>query len=119
MFVILGLLLLIVALVIGVAGVLGNTGDAHTPTDGFSVLGYQVTGSTGDAFLYGIVVGVIAVLGLTLLLASARHTAVRGRTARDDLKQSRRDTDTLRHDRDTLRDQQATDRKDTTADDQH
>ena len=58
MFVILGLILLLIALIVGLAGVLGNTGGAHTPTDGFSVLGYHVTGSTGDAFLYGIVVGV-------------------------------------------------------------
>jgi hypothetical protein len=118
MFVILGLILLLIALIVGLAGVLGNTGGAHTPTDGFSVLGYHVTGSTGDAFLYGIVVGVIAALGLALLLGSARHTALRGRAARRDLKESRRDTAILRRDRDMLRDQQATDREDEVRDDQ-
>lgn len=111
MFVIVGLILLLVALVVGVAGVLGNAGSGHTPADGFSVFGYHVTSSTGTVFLYGIVVGAIAVLGLTLLLASARRTAQRGRIARRDLKQSRRDTATLRQDRDTLLDQQATDRE--------
>jgi hypothetical protein len=117
MFVIVGLILLLVALIVGVAGVLGNAGSTHTPADGFSMFGYHVTASTGTVFLYGIVVGAIAVLGLTLLLASAQRTAHRGRIARRELKQSRRDTAALRQDRDTLLDQQATDREGTAASD--
>src|SRR5512141_54109 len=113
MFVILGLILLLVALIFGVAAVLGNAGSAHTPADGFSIFGYHVTTSTGTVFLYGIVVGAIAVLGLTLLLASSRRTAQRGRSARRELKQSRRDTATLRQDRNTLLDQRATGREGT------
>jgi hypothetical protein len=46
-----------------------------------------VTGSTGALFLYGIVVGVAGLLGLSLLLAGARRTSRRGRVARRGLKQ--------------------------------
>ncbi len=46
MIVILGLVILIAALVAGVAGVLANGGHAHAVTH-FAVFGYHVTGSTG------------------------------------------------------------------------
>ena len=93
MIVILGLIILLAAVIIGVAGVLGNGGGAHTLTDdGFAVFGYHVTGSTGTLFLYGIVVGAVALFGLTLLLAGARRTSRRGSAARRGLKQSRRET---------------------------
>ena len=75
MIVILGLVLLVAAVVVGVAGVLTNHGSAHALNHGFSVLGYHVTGSTGTLFLYGVVVGAVAVLGLSLLLAGARRTS--------------------------------------------
>lgn len=42
--------------------------DGHALTGGFSVFGYDVTGSTGTLFLDGIVVGSIAMLGLSMLL---------------------------------------------------
>ena len=78
MIVILGLIILLAAVIVGVAGVLGNGGGAHTLTDdGFAVFGYHVTGSTGTLFLYGIVVGAVALFGLTLLLAGARRTSRR------------------------------------------
>ena len=57
MIVVLGLIILVAALVVGVAGVLSNAGSAHALTHGFAVLGYHVTGSAGTLFLYGIVVG--------------------------------------------------------------
>ncbi|WP_329382877.1 hypothetical protein OG625_20315 [Streptomyces sp. NBC_01351] len=82
MLVILGLVLLIAALVVGVAGVVTNDGGAHELTGGFSVFGYEVTGSTGTLFLYGIIVGAVALLGLSLLLAGARRTSHRGHDAR-------------------------------------
>ncbi|UUU34100.1 hypothetical protein JIX56_32045 [Streptomyces sp. CA-210063] len=90
--IILGLIILVAAVVIGVAGVLSNSGSAHEFTGGFSVFGVDVTGSTGTLFLYGIVVGAAALLGLSLLLIGTRRTARRGRTARHGLKQSRRET---------------------------
>ena len=102
MIVILGLIILVAALVVGVAGVLSNAGSAHALTHGFAVLGYHVTGSTGTLFLYGIVVGAVGLFGLSLLLAGARRTARRGRTARSDLKQSRRETAAANQDRDDL-----------------
>jgi hypothetical protein len=90
MIIILGLIIFIAAVVVGVAGVLGN-GGTHGLAHGFSVLGYHVTGS-GTVFLYGIAVGVIALFGLWLLMAGARRTARRGSAARRGLRQSRQET---------------------------
>lgn len=92
MLVVIGLILLIAALIIGVAGVLANTGSAHALTHGFAVFGYHVTGSTGTLFLYGVVVGAVAVFGLSLLLTGARRTSRRGQAARRGLRQSRQET---------------------------
>jgi hypothetical protein len=100
--IILGLVILVAAVVVGVAGVLSNAGSAHPLSHGFSVFGYHVTGSTGTLFLYGIVIGAIAVLGLSLLLASARRASRRGRAARRGLKQSRRETAAVSKNRDEL-----------------
>jgi hypothetical protein len=102
MIVILGLVVLVAALIAGVAGVLANGGHAHAVTH-FAVFGYHVTGSTGTLFLYGIVVGALAVAGLTVLLAGARRTSRRGRDARRGLAQSRRETAAVSADRDNLR----------------
>jgi hypothetical protein len=90
MIIILGLIILVAAVAVGVAGVLGN-GGTHGLAHGFSVLGYHVTGS-GTVFLYGIAVGAVALFGLWLLLAGARHTSRRGRMARRGLRQSQRET---------------------------
>src|SRR5580692_6677178 len=100
MIVIIGLVILVAAVIGGVAGVLANSGHAHAVTH-FAVLGYHVTGSAGTVFLYGIVAA-LAVLGLSLLLAGARRTARRGRAARAGLAQSRRETAAVSHDRHDL-----------------
>ena len=102
MIVILGLIILVGAVIIGVAGVLSNGGSGHALTHGFAVFGYHVTGSTGTLFLYGIVVGAVALAGLSLLLAGARRTSRRGRAARRGLRQSRRETAAVSQDRDDL-----------------
>jgi hypothetical protein len=102
MIIIAGLVILVAALVVGIAGVLSNAGSAHALTHGFAVFGYHVTGSTGTLFLYGIVVGALAMLGLGLLLAGARRTSRRGHTARRGLKQSREETASAIKDRDKL-----------------
>ncbi len=100
MIVIVGLVVLLVAVIVGVTGVLANAGPAHPLTENFSVLGYHVTGSTGTLFLFGIVIGALAMLGLSVLLAGALRTAGRGRDARRDLARSQRETAFLHRDRD-------------------
>jgi hypothetical protein len=116
MIVILGLIILVAAVVVGVAGVLSNGGSGHALTHGFAVFGYHVTGSTGTLFLYGIVVGAVGMLGLSLLLAGARRTSRRGSDARRGLKQSRRETATASQARDDLIDQRDTARAYTASD---
>ena len=105
MIIVLGLVILVAAVVAGMAGVLANSGSGHALTHGFAVFGYHVTGSTGTLFLYGLVVGAAGVLGLSLLLAGARRTSRRGRAARRGLKQSRRETADASAARDDLIDQ--------------
>ena len=102
MVVIVGLVVLLAAVIVGVAGVLGNGGSGHALTRGFAVFGYHVTGSTGALFLAGIVVGAVALAGLSLLLAGARRTSRRGSAARRGLRQSRRETAAVSQDRDDL-----------------
>ncbi len=101
MIIIIGLVILVAALVVGVAGVLGNGGSAHAVSH-FSVLGYHVTGSAGTLFLAGIVVGAAGLLGLSVLLAGARRTSRRGSAARRGLRQSRRETAAASQERDDL-----------------
>ena len=113
MILILGLIILVGAVIVGVAGVLGNGGGAHALTSGFSVFGYHVTGSTGTLFLYGIVVGAVALFGLSLLLAAARRSSRRGRAARRGLQQSRAETAAVSQDRDQLIDQRQTSQAET------
>jgi hypothetical protein len=115
MIVVLGLIILVAAVVVGVAGVLTNSGGGHALTHGFAVFGYHVTGSTGTLFLYGLVVGAIGLLGLILLLAGARRTSRRGREARRGLRQSRRETAAASKDRDDLIGQRDTARAETRA----
>jgi hypothetical protein len=102
MILVVGLIILIAAVITGVAGVLSNGGSGHALTHGFAVFGYHVTGSTGTVFLYGIVVGVVALFGLRLLLAGARHTTRRRRAGRRMLQQSRRETAAVSQERDDL-----------------
>ena len=92
MIVIVGLVVLLAAVVVGFTGVLTNAGAAHPLTENFSVFGYHVTGSTGTLFLFGIVIGAVGMLGLSVLLAGARRTAGRRRDARRVLKSSQRET---------------------------
>ena len=112
MIIILGLVILVAAVIAGVAGVLANGGHAHEVTH-FAVFGYHVTGSTGTLFLYGIVVGALGLAGLSLLLAGTRRTSRRGREARRGLAQSRRETAAVSADRDGLIGQRDTARSST------
>ncbi len=91
MLVIVGLVILLAAAIVSIVGVLSNTGAAHPLTENFSVFGYHVTRSTGSLFLFGIVVGAVALLGLSMLLAGARRTAGRGRDARREIVRFQRE----------------------------
>jgi hypothetical protein len=107
MIIIVGLVILVAALVVGVAGVLGNGGSGHAVIH-FSVLGYHLTGSAGTLFLAGIVVGAAGLLGLSLLLAGALRRRRRGSAATRRLRQSRRETAAVCQERDDLIEQRDT-----------
>jgi hypothetical protein len=98
MIVIVGLGVLLFGVIVGFIGVLNNAGAAHPLSENFSVLGYHVTGSTGTLFLFGIVIGALAMLGMSVLLAGAHRTAGRGRDARRELRRSRREATFLNRD---------------------
>ena len=105
MIVIVGLVVLLLAVIVGFLGVLNNAGAAHPLSENFSVLGYHVTGSTGTLFLFGIVIGALAMLGLSVLLAGAQRTAGRGRDARRELQRSQREVEFVNRDRDPFQHQ--------------
>src|ERR1700689_576021 len=102
MIIIIGLIILVAAVVVGVAGVLSNSGSGHALTHHFALFGYHVTGSTGTLFLYGIVVGALGLFGLSLLLAGARRTSRRGGGPPRGLREPRRETAAVSQDRDDL-----------------
>jgi len=108
MIIIIGLAVLFVAVIVGIVGVLSNAGAAHALTENFAVFGYHVTGSTGTLFLFGIVVGAVAMLGMSALLAGARRTTARGQDARRELARSQRETAFVNRDRAALLEQQST-----------
>ena len=92
-------MIVIVGLVVVIVGFTGLLTNAHPLPENFAVFGYHVTGSTGSLFLFGIVVGAVAMLGLSVLLAGARRTAGRGRDSRHELKRSQRETAFLNQER--------------------
>ncbi|MFD6967935.1 hypothetical protein [Streptomyces sp. NPDC059979] len=102
MILILGLIILIAAIVVGLAGIFGNTGTGHDLGIGgdFSIFGYHATGSTGSLFLSGIIVGAAALLGLTLVMIGARRSARRSAQARREAGTSRREAAAVDRERD-------------------
>ncbi|WP_051838103.1 hypothetical protein [Streptomyces sp. NRRL F-2580] len=116
MILILGLILLIAALVVGLAGLFGNTGAGHELGVGgdFSIFGYHATGSTGSLFLSGIIVGAVALLGLTLVMIGVRRSARRSARARREAGTSRREAAVV--DRERGRDDLIEERDDARAD---
>ncbi|MGY4099831.1 hypothetical protein ACW2Q0_09760 [Nocardia sp. R16R-3T] len=91
MIIIIGLVVLIGAVIIGVAGVAANTGDVRTSPSDFGVFDYHFTVSAGELLLYGMAIGAIGMLGLSLLLAGVWSSSRRSSAARRDLRQSRRE----------------------------
>lgn len=98
MILIIGICILGIAALIGVLGVVSNGGSAHLLNGDFALFGQHVTGlSTGQLFLFGIIVGLVAALGLSIL----RGFFARGLASRDlkkELKRSQAETSTLRAD---------------------
>ncbi len=116
MFIVVGLLIFLSAVVVGAVGVVSNAGAEHLLADDFSVFTYHVTGSTGTVLLYGILIGAVGFAGLSLVLAGAARAAGRGRAARAELKRTQEGADLVNRDRDRLleRQHEASDARDTT-----
>ncbi|AYF76298.1 LapA family protein [Nocardia yunnanensis] len=91
MLTIIGLIALLGAVTVGVAGVQANSGDSHTLPSGFTVFDHTYGGSTGLLFAYGILIGAIGTAGFILMLAGLWMTSRRGAVARRELRQSRRE----------------------------
>jgi uncharacterized membrane protein len=98
MITLIGLVVLIAAIVVGVAAVVANTGDAHRLPGDFVVFNQHYIGSTGILFLCGIILGAIGMFGLILLLTGAWGTSHRNMSARREIKQSRREMAAIRKD---------------------
>lgn len=102
MIVIIGLLILLAAAGVAVAGVAANSGTAHPLGDAFVIFGQSVTGlSIGQLFLFGIIVGVVGMLALAMLFGTFnRRLASRG--SRRALKGSQRESAALRRESERL-----------------
>ncbi len=100
--IVLGLLLLVAAAVIAVAGVLTNLGHSHLLTRSLDIFGYHLTGSTGRLLLVGVILGAAGMLGLNLLLAGLGRGIKRRVSTRRQLKADDRQNKQLASERDQL-----------------
>ncbi|MTE15646.1 hypothetical protein [Nocardia aurantiaca] len=91
MFTIIGLIALLGAVTVGVAGIQANSGDTHALPNGFTVFDHTYHGSAGLLFAYGILIGAISTAGLILTLAGVWASSRRGLVARRELRRSRRE----------------------------
>lgn len=91
MLTIIGLIALLGAVAVGVAGVQANSGESHTLPGGFTVFGQNYSGSSGALFGYGTLVGAIGACGLILLLTAVWTASRRSSVARRQLRQSKRE----------------------------
>jgi len=95
MIAILGLVLLLVAGGIAVSGVMTNPASL---SEAFQVLGLQLSGlSSGQLFLFGIIVGFAGMLGLAMLFGTFNRRMA-SRRSRRALKGSQRETAAARED---------------------
>jgi hypothetical protein len=88
--IIIGLILLIAAVVVGVAAVSSNIGAAHTLPNGFTVFAHYFSGSTGMLFLGGVVIGAIGMLGLSMTLSGYWRSTMQRAADRRELRKTRR-----------------------------
>lgn len=102
MILIIGLIILGISALVAVLGVATNGGSTHLINGDFALFGQHITGlSTGQLFLFGIIVGLVAAVGLSVL----RGFFVRGLASRDlqkELKKSHAETLALRSDYERL-----------------
>ena len=110
MILIIGLIIFGIAALLAVLGVATNGGSSHLINGDFALFGQHITGlSTGQLFLFGIIVGLVGALGLSIL----RGFFVRGLASRDlqkELKRSHAETLTLRSDFERLQKELAVER---------
>ncbi|WP_405166891.1 hypothetical protein OG203_18365 [Nocardia sp. NBC_01499] len=98
MIIIIGLVVLIAAVIVGVAAVVANNGETNFLSSDFAVFDYHFHGSSGLLFGYGIILGAIGMLGLALLLTGVWRVSRRNMVARRELRQSRREMAAVRRD---------------------
>jgi hypothetical protein len=98
MIVLIGLVVLIAAVIIGVAGVAANMGEVSTSTNDFAMFDYHFTADAGQLFGYGAAVGAIGMLGLSLLLAGFWRSSRRGMATRRELRHTRKEVAAVRRD---------------------
>ena len=89
MIVIVGLVVLLVAVIVGFTGVLTNAGPAHPLTKNFVVFGYHSPAPPCTLFLFGIVVGMAGMPGMSAAAepgapraAGRRHANSKARNAK-------------------------------------
>jgi hypothetical protein len=98
----LGLLLLVAAAVVALAGIFTNLGGSHQLGRTVDLLGYHLHGSTGKLLLVGVVIGAVGVLGLNMLLAGIGRGFKRTVSQRKERKLERQETKSVVQDRDQL-----------------
>ncbi|WP_305091592.1 hypothetical protein [Prescottella sp. R16] len=102
--IVLGILLLVAAVAIGVAGVVANGGAVFGSGTDLTVFGVHLTGSIGALYLAGIVVGAAGMLGLSLLVAGASSNRRAARHVRRQDQRSRVAVDAVGTDEPAVRD---------------
>lgn len=99
--ILIGVVLLLIAVVTASVGALANSGSDHLITN-FSLFGWTLHASTGRLFIYGAIVGGVAMLGLNMLLAGIGRGFKNRVHMRREQKAGRHEVDSLQEDRDRL-----------------
>ncbi|GAA4979479.1 hypothetical protein [Actinopolymorpha pittospori] len=88
----LGLILFVAAAVVGVVGTAANQGADATLASNFTLFGWPVPMSSGWVFFWGVITGLVGMLGLAMMA----RAAYRARAHRRELRHTRREADELR-----------------------